>query len=221
MNLRRWTALLLAAVMALSLLPTALAVDNGDSKSPGNCPSEDAKYRNNGHHMYYAEVDEPWCITSGTCWWQCVYCGDEYEEYLPPLGHDFRDDWQTMYDATCTSGGQEIRFCHRCQQEEIRTTPPLGHNWLEDTIRRVEPTCTEDGYREYIRVCSRCGLYDGATPVAGSVPTMREILPALGHDWGAWKEDEPGDCTNQGLEKRTCRRCGIQEWRYTGYGDHD
>ncbi|MCR4886656.1 MAG: Cna B-type domain-containing protein, partial [Clostridiales bacterium] len=219
MRMKRWMALLLAAVMLLSALPGALAVDNGDVKISGSCPSEDAKMRNNGHHFYFAEVDEPRCIESGTVWWFCTYCGDEYEETLPALGHDFRNDWSVTYEASCDSDGMQIRFCHRCQQEEVRSIPALGHSWQERTIRRVEPTCTEDGYREYTRQCTRCGMYDGASAV-GTTTSQRQTLPALGHDWGPWKVEYPGTCTEKGMNVRKCNRCGKEEYVYSDYSDH-
>nr|MCR4887096.1 hypothetical protein [Clostridiales bacterium] len=219
MRMKRWMALLLSAVMLLAAMPGALAVNNNDVKITGNCPSEDAKARNNGHHYYFAEVDEPRCIESGTVWWFCIYCGDEYEETLPALGHDFRNDWSVMYEASCESGGMQIRFCHRCQQEEVRSIPALGHSWRERTIRQVEPTCTENGYRDYTRQCTRCGMYDGASAV-GTTTSQRQTLPALGHDWGPWKVEYPGTCAEKGMNVRKCNRCGKEEYVYTDYSDH-
>lgn len=216
MKLKRWIALFLSALMLLSLLPgSALAVSNGDTKITGNCPSEDAKYRNNGQHFYFAEVDEPWCLKDGTCWWQCVYCGDTYSEYLPALGHDFRDDWITQYEATCTSDGLQIRFCHRCQQEETRVIPALGHSWVTNIISQKEPTCLEDGWKEYTRYCSRCGMSDGASPVVGTAPVIREVYPALGHDFGPWESNPVPTCTESGKDYHTCRRCGYTEFQAT------
>ena len=211
---------LLALILALSALPAALAVSNGDSRSTGNCPSEDARGRNNGRHMYYAEVDDPWCTYDGTAWWTCVYCGDTYEERLPALGHDFRNDWTEMYPASCETSGLQIRFCHRCQQEETREIPALGHHWVEQTVDRIEPTCTEDGHRYYTRQCSRCGMYDGASLV-GTTNLLDQVLPALGHDWGDWKQEYPGNCVQKEMRVRTCRRCGLEQYLYGDYGDHD
>ncbi len=205
MNLRRWIALALTALMLLSLLPTALAVDNGDSKSTGSCPSEDAKYRNDGHHLYYAEVSEPSCVESGTVWWNCIYCGGTYTETLPALGHNWSEVDPFEY-PTCTTAGMGVRFCRRCGIDEEVPIPALGHNWGEwQTI--TQATCTSDGLQ--VRSCSRCGIRETRS------------IPALGHVWGDWKVEYPGTCIQQGMNVRKCSRCGKEEYIYSGYGDHD
>lgn len=191
MKLKRWIALILSAMMLLSMLPAAQAVDNNSTKITGSCPSEDAQYRNNGHHMYYAEVSEPWCETSGTVWWNCVYCGDMYEEYLPPLGHDWHDDWFTIEEATCTTSGSQVRYCHRCQKQDIRTVPALGHDFGDWKVDEA-PTCTEKGLK--YRTCKRCGYQEWL------------YIDALGHLWDEGVITREPTPEKDGEKTYTCQR---------------
>ncbi len=38
-------------------------------------------------------------------------------------------------------------------------------------------------------------------------------MPALGHEWGDWKVTKPATDTEEGIEERTCARCGATETR--------
>lgn len=70
-------------------------------------------------------------------------------------------------------------------------TPEAGHSHVfEGTPEVVEPTCTAAGQKVY--TCS-CGA------------TETVILPAIGHDFGAWVPDGAGHKT------RTCTRCNASE----------
>ena len=117
-------------------------------------------------------------------------------------------------DATCTESGSYYRFCTKCGKGEQVVTPALGHAWMERTVSSKEATCTEAGYREYYRICSRCGIYEGASAV-GTVPSpKRETYPALGHSFGPYHPDPPATCTESGKDWHTCQRCGYKEWQY-------
>lgn len=62
---------------------------------------------------------------------------------------------------------------------------------------RTPATCTEEGL-EY-RICTTCGALEET-----------RVIPALGHNWGEWENDE-----------RACEICGEVETREPGTGDDD
>ncbi len=75
----------------------------------------------------------------------------------------------------------------------------------------VPATCTAAGTKAYW-TCSVCGKRfadaEGATEIAAP-----EAIPALGHNWGAWTVKTPATETTEGVEERTCSRCGEKETR--------
>ena len=71
----------------------------------------------------------------------------------------------------------------------------------------VAATCTETGTVEYWS-CSECGKNfadEAAQEVLSSVTTS-----ALGHDFGAWEVVVSATCTEDGEQKQTCSRCGLE-----------
>lgn len=71
----------------------------------------------------------------------------------------------------------------------------------------VAATCTETGAVEYW-YCSECGKNfadEAAQEVLSSVTTS-----ALGHDFGAWEVVVSATCTEDGEQKQTCSRCGLE-----------
>ena len=152
----------------------------------------------------------------------CDVCGEELSREtttVPALGHTMTHTEAKA--ATCTEAGNvEYWTCGTCKKhfsdeagtteiaEENLVIAALGHD-LKPTAAK-EATCTEEGSSAYW-TCSRCGLYfgdeEGKTPIAeGSW-----IIAALGHDWGEWEELQPATESENGLEKRTCGRCGEEE----------
>ena len=71
----------------------------------------------------------------------------------------------------------------------------------------VAATCTETGTVEYWS-CSECGKNfadEAAQEELSSVTTS-----ALGHDFGAWEVVVSATCTEDGEQKQTCSRCGLE-----------
>ena len=64
------------------------------------------------------------------------------------------------------------------------------------------PSCTDCGYTSS-KQCTRCGLY----------VEYSEEIPALGHNYGAWKQTKAPTCTAKGTEAKTCTRCNASETR--------
>ncbi len=76
-----------------------------------------------------------------------------------------------------------------------------------------EAACTEKGNSEYY-TCESCDLW--FEDAAGAVEITDKdsvIKPALGHNWGAWKQTKAPTAENAGVETRTCSRCGEEEIR--------
>ncbi len=211
MRLRRWTALILILAMIALVPALALAVDNNDTRIGGTCPGQGAS-RNNGHHLYFAEVSQPTCTRDGACTWVCLYCKDAYTEILPALGHSWDSGSRITKAPTCSEPGTETRVCTRCRQQETVTLPALGHAWAERLISQTDAGCESEGTKTYENYCTRCG-------VIGS--TRTETVPAKGHSWGGWVIDEKATCTVKGFRYRTCERCGTQDWREIKPLGHD
>ena len=102
--------------------------------------------------------------------------------------------------ATCTATGlTEGAKCSVCGTilTAQAVVNALGHDFVLTDSKA--PACTADGYADYD--CSRCD------------ETKHEVLKALGHDWSAWTVITPATDTENGLERRTCDRCGEVEER--------
>ena len=69
----------------------------------------------------------------------------------------------------------------------------------------VAATCTETGTVEYWS-CSECGKNFADEAAQEELTAL--TVSALGHDFGAWEVVEPATCTEDGLQKQTCTRCG-------------
>ena len=70
-----------------------------------------------------------------------------------------------------------------------------SHVWEESS--RTEPDCTHDGER--LQICVSC------------MEERITMLPALGHEWGAWKQTKAPTVGAEGEESRVCVRCGEAE----------
>ena len=69
------------------------------------------------------------------------------------------------------------------------------HNYQSSV---TPPTCTEQGCTSY--TCSVCGN-----------SYTDDYVPALGHDWGDWRETTAPTCTEPGEKIHTCSRCQAAE----------
>ena len=137
----------------------------------------------------------------------CGDCGETLDERctaLGALGHDF-GEWTETTAPTCTEPGEETRYCSRCPETETRFVPAKGHTkgeWTE--VSSTAAACVEAGSVTEEMRCTECGeLLDTRT---------REV-PALGHDWSAWETVREATFEEDGLERRTCGRCGETEER--------
>lgn len=196
MSFKRWVALLLAAAMLLSMLPAATA-----TPSTSGCRAS----ANGQHKWNLVDTSEATCTEPGYRFYMCEYCQVRQRETIDPLGHKWAQRGDIDY-TTCTGPMYVPYVCTRCGDTKVEERSGPGHNWVE--TGRTGGDCTNGG-AVYYR-CSRCG------------ETKTERLSPNGkHDWGKWKTDEKATCTKKGLEVRTCKVCGKEEWRFTDMLEHE
>lgn len=80
-----------------------------------------------------------------------------------------------------------------------QTIPKTDHNW---TIKEIPATCESDGSRTYI--CDTCK------------ETKVQSIKATGHTYGAWITTQSATVFNPEQQKRTCSKCGKEEYRTNG-----
>lgn len=102
-------------------------------------------------------------------------------------------EWKVVKDSTCTTNGEEERFCS-CGERETRDIDALGHREVVDSS--VTATCTLDGRTEG-KHCSRCNV----------ILVPQTLINKLGHievvDVGF-----SATCTQDGkTEGKHCSRC--------------
>lgn len=156
---------------------------------------------------------EPTGDESGEITYYCVNCDAVKRETIPPLGH-VAGEWK-YYDE------QRHRADCSCGEDHLYGE----HSWDKGRVTK-EPTGDDPGERVYM--CTVC---------AG---TKSEVIPALGHETGPWKETDEehhsAKCTcgethtephdfdkgaliSDGIEDQsgirrtlfTCRKCGAQK----------
>ena len=96
MNFKKIISLVLVFAMCLSMIPTyAFAGDE--------CFD----------HWYDGIAVEPGCVTQGYTVYQCPNCGDWYEEYTDPLGHNLT--WHDAVEPTeYEPGNSAYGYCETC-----------------------------------------------------------------------------------------------------------
>ncbi len=115
---------------------------------------------------------------------------------IPAFGHAWSEAFYTWSDDNSQVTAK--RFCWRNSTHVEEETVGV-------TVEAKEATCTEDGLLTYTS-----GAFENE---AFTVQTKSEVMPALGHDWGEWVVVTPATETTEGLEQRTCKRCGEVETR--------
>ena len=82
---------------------------------------------------------------------------------------------------------------------EAKHTHDFEHGSIIKTADSKAATCTETGVK-YIR-CASCS------------ESKKEIIPALGHSFGAWTVSVEPTTEKEGTEVRKCKTCGAEEKR--------
>ncbi len=177
-------ALLLGAVMSISVLTPALAACDG---------GEDAHEHSVAN---WTQTKAPTCTEEGEEKGACTVCGEETSRPVPALGHTIRNEniVELRAAATCTEDGLRIVHCPVCDQDVEDKLPALGHDWVNDGVYLTEPTCTEEGTVH--AACSRCTAEEDRP------------VPALGHDWeDFYTIERDANFDHDGLKYRGCTRC--------------
>ena len=165
----------------------------------------------------WEETEKATCTENGeetrTC--QREGCGETETRVTEKAAHTPAEAvTENAVAATCETDGShdEVVYCSVCGHEISRVNvidKAAGHK--TEKVAGKAATCTEPGLSDGEK-CSVCGK------------TIKEQTetPALGHDWGAWKETEKATCTENGEETRTCQRegCGETETRVTEKAAH-
>lgn len=139
------------------------------------------------------------------------YSGDTYCEdckqiikagkTISPTGH-INTEIRNKRTATCESEGYTgDTYCITCNKKlkDGQTIPKTDHNW---TIKEIPATCESDGSRTYI--CDTCK------------ETKVQSIKATGHTYGAWITTQLATVFNPEQQKRTCGKCGKEEYRTNG-----
>lgn len=163
-----------------------------------------AKWRVDPNHSHKWDkgrvIKEPSCKEEGEILYTCSVCkGTKVEALAKTDNHQWRE-WTTITKPTCSTEGKESRTCKVCSKTEERAIPTIPHTIVKEADKAA--TCTENGYegREYCSVCN-------------TTIKERTIIPATGHQWGAWRTTLAKTCTTDGKEVRVCSKCSEKEER--------
>ena len=91
-----------------------------------------------------------------------------------------------------------------------------------ETLLAATVYCSDDGEHEHYpetvygkaATCTESGLTDGERClICNEVIITQNAIPALGHSWRNWMVEKAATTTTEGVEARTCGRCGAKETR--------
>lgn len=171
-----------------------------------------AKWRVDPNHSHKWDkgrvIKEPSCKEEGEILYTCSVCKGTKVEALAKTDNHQWGEWTTITKPTCSTKGKEIRTCKVCSKTEERAIPTIPHTIVKEADKAT--TCTENGYegREYCSVCN-------------TTIKERTIIPATGHQWGAWRTTLAKTCTTDGKEVRVCSKCSEKEERTIPATGHD
>ena len=163
-----------------------------------------AKWRVDPNHSHKWDkgrvIKEPSCKEEGEILYTCSVCKGTKVEALAKTDNHQWGEWTTITKPTCSTKGKEIRTCKVCSKTEERAIPTIPHTIVKEADKAA--TCTENGYkgREYCSICN-------------TTIKERTIIPATGHQWGAWRTTLAKTCTTDGKEVRVCSKCSEKEER--------
>lgn len=149
--------------------------------------------KTSAQHTYVTSRVEPTCESKGKINYFCSICGDEKEDLIDVLGHDY--EVTSTVEVSCEADGYTEYTCKR---------EGCGHVYKDNIIEAIghqvvgeykDATCTEDGYNR--TKCER-GCFDN-----------NEVVPALGHDYKETVVE--ATCQNTGYTLHECQREGCND----------
>ena len=133
----------------------------------------------------------------GTHTHTCAGCGAEL------TGDHVWDDGEVTKDATPTAEGVMTFTCEECGATKTKPIPFETHSHLT-LVPAVAATCETDGSIAYY-VCEECQLMFADENALEEIPDEAAlIVPATGHDWGAWTTVTEAATGKPGEQQRVC-----------------
>lgn len=209
------------------------------TKTLGQAKTLPAELKQVHYHNFHSEViEESTCTKHGKGADVCGECGFT-QEYPLPLKEHQGGEWVIVFEATETKEGLRTLYCSECGTEiasEKLTVLPHEHSYV--VVSEENPGCTEPGSKVYS--CSVCGYSytesiepkghgygkemvqaatcerDGYTyqvcQVCGQ-ETQTGRIDKLSHNYGEWITTREANCTEGGMQIRTCVNCKAEETR--------
>ena len=140
----------------------------------------------------------------------CLSCNKRISSSEPvkALGHSYT---AKVTAPTCYEKGYTTYTCSRCGDTYVETdTKTTGH--VLKAVEKIEPTCLETGMEMYW-ICEKCGKTFSDANGKNEKTLSAMIISALGHSWGDWFVEKAPTENEDGIEARTCPRCGATETR--------
>jgi len=137
------------------------------------------------------------CIEKGVMTYTCSKCGKTKTSEIAATGHSWGTPgytWSADYKTVVASRVCSHDSSH-VDAETVNTTPSVT----------TEPTCTALGKTTYTATFTNSAFTKQTKTV--------ENIAALGHNWGDWVVTTPATVDQDGVQTRTCSRCGEKETR--------
>jgi len=158
----------------------------------------------------WLQTREPTCVNTGEEKRDCARCNHKEIRPTGPFGGaHIMGAWEQSAAATCTASGTETRVCINpenpaCGFTETKPTEKTAHNFSDAVIITIRPpACLAPGADA--KTCVECGAIDNNLDDEISVEPLGHAADFL------WVETIETTCTTDGLQTRTCSRCGLHE----------
>ena len=146
---------------------------------------------------------EPTCTADGSKeWTSAAFTNDAFEvqkttEKLAPLGHSWKFGGYRWID---TDDGLSLVVTYRCDRNPEHTETVTATVTKEST----DATCTEPGTVTYYATISVEDALDGVARTYDKDVTGEP----LGHTWNDGEVIQAATCTQEGVMRYTCQKCG-------------